>query len=97
MSGTILVIWTSCSDMPAVGFMPAIMPLGFEGKAAMLKEKMSLPGRGVEASLVLSRRRVTFAEKDGGPGRHVRAVSHGPVHSQILIQHVRFQWNVSNC
>ena len=75
--GTILVIWTSCSDIPAVGFMPAIMPLGFWGKAAMLKETVSLPRSCVEPSLELSRRRVTFAEKDGGPGRHVRAAFHG--------------------
>jgi hypothetical protein len=30
---TIFVIWTSCSDMPAVGFMLAIMPLGLFGNA----------------------------------------------------------------
>jgi hypothetical protein len=33
---TIFVICTSCSDMPAVGFMLAIMPLGLFGKAIAL-------------------------------------------------------------
>lgn len=33
---TIFVICTSCSDMPAVGFMPAIMPVGFWGKAMVV-------------------------------------------------------------
>ena len=35
LAHTIFVICTSCSDMPAVGFMLAIMPLGFCGKAIL--------------------------------------------------------------